>query len=169
MDSAVNHPGEAAYWIAHLALQPHPEGGWFKETYRDAREVRVTNHDRTYAASSAIYYLLQQGERSVFHRIQADETWHFYAGGALELFILEPHGQLQKVRIGSDIHHGAVLQFTVPAGRWFASRPAPESAFSLCGCTVAPGFEFDEFELAAKNDLILGWPLHKNIIVELTL
>ncbi len=137
-------PPTAADIIARLELKPHPEGGHFRETFRDAcldAEGR--------ARSTAIYFLLARGERSHWHRIDAVEIWHYYAGHALTLQIADDTGR-RSIRLGPDLAAGEVPQAIVPAHAWQAAESVGD--WTLLGCTVAPGFEFAEFELAPK-----GW------------
>ena len=159
--------------IAHFGLQPHPEGGYYRETYRSATDVEVRAGRR--AASTAIYYLLEDSDYSAWHRIASDEIWHFYAGQALNVHVLDEGGTLRTHRLGDPLRDpGCAFQAVVPAGRWFAaelaSRPlraqheAAGSAFALVGCTVAPGFEFHEFELADAQALIRTYPEHAELI-----
>jgi predicted cupin superfamily sugar epimerase len=135
----------AADVIRLLDLKPHPEGGHFRETFRDRREV-----DGARAASTAIYFLLARGERSHWHRIDATEIWHWYAGAALELEIAHENGRRETVRLGSELSTGERPQAIVPAHVWQAAQTLGD--WTLAGCTVAPGFEFARFELAPK-----GW------------
>jgi uncharacterized protein len=135
----------AADIIARLALQPHPEGGHYRETFRDPR---VDANGRS--LSTAIYFLLARGERSHWHRIDAVEVWHYYAGHALVLQIADD-GHQKSVRLGPDLAAGEVPQAIVPAQAWQAAESAGD--WTLVGCTVAPGFDFATFELA----LIQGW------------
>jgi predicted cupin superfamily sugar epimerase len=135
----------AADVIRLLDLKPHPEGGHFRETFRDRREV-----DGARAASTAIYFLLARGERSHWHRIDATEIWHWYAGAALELEIAHENGRRETVRLGSELSTGERPQAIVPAHVWQAAQTLGD--WTLAGCTVAPGFEFAKFELAPK-----GW------------
>ena len=128
--------------IRLLDLKPHPEGGHFRETFRDAGDGR--------AASTAIYFLLARGERSHWHRIDAVEIWHWYAGAPLELDIAPEHGRRERVTLGCDLAAGERPQVIVPAHAWQAAQSRGD--WTLCGCTVAPGFEFAGFELAPK-----GW------------
>jgi predicted cupin superfamily sugar epimerase len=128
--------------IARLDLKPHPEGGHFRETFRDAR----TADGR--AASTAIYFLLARGERSHWHRIDAVEMWHHYAGAPLILRIADDAGQ-RDVHLGPDLAAGEQPQAIVPVRAWQAAESAGE--WTLVGCTVAPGFEFSQFELAAPD------------------
>jgi predicted cupin superfamily sugar epimerase len=137
-------PVTAAEMIRLLDLKPHPEGGHFRETFRDARTL-----DGGRAASTAIYFLLARGERSHWHRVDAVETWHYYAGAPLELAIADGKTHI-TVALGPDIAAGERPQGIVPAGAWQAAESLGD--WTLVGCTVAPGFEFAGFELAPK-----GW------------
>jgi len=134
----------AADIIARLELQPHPEGGHYRETFRDPREDANGR-----SLSTAIYFLLARNERSHWHRIDAVEIWHYYAGSALSLQIADDSGQL-SVRLGPDLAAGEVPQAVVPAQAWQAAESSGD--WTLVGCTVAPGFDFAKFELAPK-----GW------------
>ena len=132
--------------IARLGLRPHPEGGWYAETWKDPTAGAA---DRP--ASTAIYYLLRRGERSHWHRVDATEVWHFYSGDPLELALAEAdEGPIEWHRLGPDVSAGERPQVVVPTGWWQAARPLGE--WTLVGCTVAPGFRFDGFELAPE-----GW------------
>ncbi len=130
--------------IARLGLEPHPEGGHFRETFRDAA---TAGHARS--ASTAIYFLLARGERSHWHRIDAAEVWHYYAGSPLALQIADAGG-LRTVQLGPDLATGEWPQAVVPSGAWQAAASCGD--WTLVGCTVAPGFDFATFELAPK-----GW------------
>jgi predicted cupin superfamily sugar epimerase len=140
MDSAPT----AADIIARLELKPHPEGGYFRETFRD---TRLDADGRS--VSTAIYFLLARGERSHWHRIDAVEIWHFYAGSALTLEIADSDGR-RIVALGPELAAGEVLQAAVPANAWQAAESCGD--WTLVGCTVAPGFDFAAFELAPQ-----GW------------
>jgi uncharacterized protein len=134
----------AAEIIALLGLQPHPEGGHFRETFRD-NEADASGRSR----STAIYFLLARGERSHWHRVDAVEVWHHYAGDALTLQVADASGQ-REIRLGPDLAAGEVPQAIVPAHAWQAAECTGD--WTLVGCTVAPAFEFTKFELAPK-----GW------------
>lgn len=161
----------AEYFVKHLRLQPHPEGGFFKETYRSNGIISLAqlsgdfNGDRNY--STAIYFLLQKGDYSAFHRISSDECWHFYEGGTLLVHIIDEEGKYSCVRLGRKIDEGETFQFVVPAKCWFGSEPAPGTDFTLVGCTVAPGFDFADFEMADENTLTRQFPQHQSIIERL--
>ena len=134
----------AAGIIARLGLQPHPEGGWYRETFRDEASAGR-------AASTAIFYLLEQGQVSAWHRVNdAVEVWHHYAGGPLLISLAPPDGPARDVTLGIDLDAGQSPQVVVPTGWWQAARPLGD--WTLVGCTVAPGFEFAAFELAPA-----GW------------
>lgn len=134
----------AAEIIARLQLASHPEGGHFRETFRDSR---CDAHGRS--ASTAIYFLLARGERSHWHRVDAVETWHYYAGDALTLRVADENG-VRVVRVGANLTADEVPQAIVPAHAWQAAESTGD--WTLVGCTVAPGFEFAHFELAPR-----GW------------
>ena len=143
--------------IQALGLQPHPEGGHYRETYRSAQQVQRPDGALRHA-STAIYYLLQSGEYSSWHRIASDELWHFHAGAPLSIYVLN-NGELSTLTLGHPADTpGAAFQHVVPSGAWFAAQPMPcaQANYSLVGCTVAPGFEFSEFELASAEALALA-------------
>ncbi len=156
-----------AYWIEQLELEKHPEGGYFKETYRAKEEVTNRNGDNR-SASTGIYFLMTPTAFSAFHKIESDEMWHFYEGAALSVYIIKPTGELEILKIGKDIENGEQLQGVVPAGCWFASKVDIPNAYSLVGCTVAPGFDFNDFKLANRKELTQEYPKHAAIIKELT-
>ncbi len=162
----------AQTYIAALGLQAHPEGGFFRETYRSDHVIEVMRDGDGSAArrsvSTGIYFLLEQGDFSAFHRIKSDEMWHFYAGQALEVLELSSGGELRRTRLGPDVLQGDALQCVVPANTWFAARLAAGGAFALVGCTVAPGFDFADFGLAPREALLASFPRHSQIITELT-
>lgn len=157
-----------SHLIARYNLEPHPEGGWFKETYRSTEKLMPLGLPNRFhgerAMSTAIYFLLEQGQFSAFHRIKSDECWHFYAGQSLDILIIHPEGRLETVKLGPDPEAGDHFQWVVPAECWFASKPAFNSMFSFVGCTVAPGFDFADFELAQADILTIQYPQHEAII-----
>jgi uncharacterized protein len=157
--------------ISSNNLQPHPEGGWYKETYKSIEEIAANALPQRFSGNrvfaTAIYFLLEKGNFSAFHRIKSDECWHFYAGEPLEVFILFTNGELCTITLGSDIENGQLFQYVVPAGCWFASRPAQESSYSFVGCTVSPGFDFADFELANADELCATYPQHAALIQSL--
>jgi len=140
--------------IRRFDLQPHPEGGFFRETYRSTATVNRAGSDETRSASTAIYYLLCDGAHSAWHRIKSDELWHFHAGEPLLVHVLDEAGKLVTHRLGNALTHpGTAFQAVVSAGLWFAAECEDPAGFALVGCTVAPGFEFSECELAKTDAL----------------
>ncbi len=158
--------------VNELGLLPHPEGGYYKETYRSEAQIALNalpsgfKGDRS--ISTAIYFLIEKQNFSALHKIKSDETWHFYSGDALEVIELNDLGELKKTVVGSDLSNGELFQYTVKANVWFGSRVKSGGEFSLVGCTVAPGFDFEDFEMASREKLSLQFPHHKRIIEELT-
>ncbi len=161
----------ALQYIQHYKLLPHPEGGWYKETYRSVETIEKNNLPANFIGnrnfSTAIYFLLEQGNFSAFHKIKSDECWHFYAGQPLLIYVLLPSGQLKITRLGNNIDKDELFQYVVPANCWFASKPDLGSKYCFVGCTVAPGFDFEDFEMASAADLSAAHPLHASIIYEL--
>ncbi|MCF2489603.1 cupin domain-containing protein [Dyadobacter sp. CY347] len=163
----------AHYWIEKYALLPHPEGGYYAETYRAAETIPLQALPKRFTGersfSTGIYFLLESHNFSAFHRIQSDEMWHFYAGDALDVFVInEERREIQVIKLGNNPENGETFQAVVPAGAWFASRPAKGSAYALVGCTVAPGFDFADFEMAERAALQMQFPEFEQIIQELT-
>jgi hypothetical protein len=162
----------AQYWIEKLRLEPHPEGGYFRQSYRSdvliAREALPTGFAGSRAASTAIYFLLEGKNFSAFHRLQSDEIWHFYIGEPLEVHVIAAAGEYSRIVLGQNSEAGQVLQAVVPSGCWFASHVADWKSFALVGCTVAPGFDFDDFEMGKRAELLNSYPQHAKLIQSLT-
>jgi len=156
----------ASFYINGLQLLPHPEGGFFKETYRSSGELTTPHGPRSF--STAIYFLLETGNFSAFHRIKSDEAWHFYDGDPLSVYVIHPNGRLEEIKLGLDLERGQQPQAVVPANCWFASRVAEGGTFSLVGCTVAPGVDFTDFEMAERAALSQTFPEHTELITGLT-
>ncbi|MEM7296963.1 MAG: cupin domain-containing protein [Bacteroidota bacterium] len=158
--------------IQSLNLQPHPEGGYFKETYRSDGIIEANSLSNNYSGkrnySTSIYFLLTSDSFSAFHKIHQDEIWHFYEGSPIELHTISESGAHTRHLIGSDISNGEVYQLTIPGNHWFASKVLDPNSYSLVGCTVAPGFDFDDFTLVKRNDLVASFPLHQKLIEEFT-
>lgn len=153
--------------IAELGLVPHPEGGHFVETFRSSQ--RVTGDRRERAASTAIYFLLREGEFSAFHRVRSDEVWHHYLGDSLELHRIAPDAAHSTLVLGSSLSSGERPQAVVLAGQYQAARVVPARyGFTLCGCTVAPGFEFADFEMPSRAELCARFPQLSAVITALT-
>ena len=144
-------PSDATKLISQLQLLPHPEGGHYRETYRSKLQVETPRGRR--AASTAILFLLAAGERSRWHRIASDEAWHHHGGQGLAIYELSPRGRGRRIQLGLNLAAGERPQHVVAAGSWFAAEPLADSGWSLVSCTVAPGFDFADFELAAPDQL----------------
>ena len=157
---------DADYWIKHLNLSPHPEGGFYRETYRASGEVEVSGMSGSRNFSTAIYFLLGKDDRSMFHRIKSDELWHFHAGGRLTISVLAG-GKLIQHSLGSDLQRGDSLQVVIPAYCWFGGL-VTEGPYVLAGCTVSPGFDFRDFEMAKRAELLREFPDQGSIIEQLT-
>jgi len=163
---------DAAYWIDKLRLTPHVEGGAFREVYRSElviprRSLPVLfQGDRS--ASTHIYFLLLNGQFSAFHRIASDEVWHFYSGDPLLVYEITHSGRLVTHRLGGDPEKGDSFVAVVRAGNWFGSTLADGGEYALAGCTVAPGFDFADFELAERETVMAQYPEHGELIRRLT-
>lgn len=146
--------------LVHLHLLPHPEGGYYAETYRATEMVNCSDGRGLRAASTSILFLLGQGDVSHLHRIKSDEMWNYHHGGSLVIFELnEETKSFRSTILGPDVIKGQVLQYVVPANTWFgAYLDDPEAEYSLVGCTVAPGFDFADFELGDRAKLIAAFP-----------
>ena len=160
----------AAYWIEKFSLESHPEGGYYRQTYRAdlVLEELPPRFSSSRPASTAIYFLLDGRNFSAFHRLQSDELWHFHLGAPLTVHVIDPDGRYSKIQLGSDPEAGEVLQAVVKAGCWFASHISDEKSFALVGCTVAPGFDFDDFELAERDKLVEAYPQYRDVITRFT-
>jgi len=161
---------DASYWIEHLNLLPHPEGGYYKEVYRSGEEVKRQSlpdrfpGDRSF--STSIYFLLEKDNFSAFHRIKSDEVWHFYDGDPISIYVIDTDGILTLYKLGLSPDKGIVPQVTIPANTWFASESTGK--FSLVGCTVSPGFDFNDFEMADRGLLIKQLENQHKIIEKFT-
>jgi uncharacterized protein len=162
---------ETRCWIEKLRLEPHPEGGCFRQTYKSelmiARDA-LPGFSGARAVSTAIYFLLEGQNFSAFHRLRSDEMWHFYAGSPLLVHVIAPPGDYSRILLGNNPDAGQALQEVVRAGCWFASEVQDHTSWALVGCTVAPGFEFEDFELARREEMARQFPEHRNLIVRLT-
>ena len=160
---------DAAHWIETLGLQAHPEGGYFNETYRAAEAIPAAALPERYTSDRAfctqIYFLLESHSFSAFHRLTSDEAWHFYHGSPLDLHLIYPDGRYEQRALGPG-----AFQTVIPAGVWFgATVREPDSySYTLVGCTVAPGFDFADFELADRVALQAQFPRHHALIQRLT-
>jgi predicted cupin superfamily sugar epimerase len=163
---------DAEYWIEKLRLEAHPEGGYYRQTYKSdlilAKESLPGKFTGARAASTAIYFLLEGQNFSAFHRLRSDEVWHFYVESSLAVHVIDEEGRYSEILLGSDAEAGEVLQAVVKAGCWFASRVRDGKSFALVGCTVAPGFDFEDFEMGKREELVRVYPQHRGVIERLT-
>lgn len=151
----------AKFWIEKLSLERHPEGGWFKEIYRSTETIPEISLPEGFSGSrnfsTSIYYLLERDDFSSFHRIKSDEIWHYYTGNSsLEIISIE-QVELKKQILGNQGEVNQNFQVVVPKNTWFAARLTNTKGYALAGCTVSPGFHFDDFEMAGR-ELILEYP-----------
>ena len=146
---------EVQDWIDRLQLNPHPEGGFYRETYRSAH-------------STAIYYLLPGSHVSRLHRLKSDELFHHYAGTTLTVHVLAPDGSYEARLVGGDAAAGALPQTIVPGGHWFGATVEQPDGYALVGCTVSPPFEFANFEMADRERLVAEYPAQRVLIERLT-
>ena len=160
----------AQYWKQKLQLTSHIEGGSYKEIYRSSlvlpKGSLTRQHNGNRNAMTNIYFMLEYGEFSAFHRIASDELWHHYDGDDLSIYEIDSNGALTRHLLGVSTYASPFV--TISAGSWFGSRAENPNSYTLCGCTVAPGFDFADFELANRDALSALYPTHHKIIDELT-
>jgi predicted cupin superfamily sugar epimerase len=162
----------AQSWIDGLQLRRHPEGGWFRETYRSDEVIATAalpsrfGGDRAF--STAIYFLLDGEDFSALHRIKQDEVFHFYEGAALTLHVIDPQGRYATVEVGRDLAGGELPQAVVKSGSVFGATVSDPRSYALVGCTVAPGFDFADFALPGRDELCRQFPQHRQVIERLT-
>lgn len=165
-------PYNADHWIKHLQLTKHIEGGWYNEVYRSSLVLNKQQLPASFSGErnicTHIYFLLQKNGFSAFHRIKSDELWHFYAGDPLIVYEIDSSGKLNEHLLGNDPEKGQTLFSVIRAGNWFGSRLLAGGEYGLVGCTVAPGFDFEDFELANKKRLSDAHPKHVDLINQLT-
>lgn len=158
--------------VEKLELLPHPEGGFYKEVYRSEelipKEGLAERFPDTRSISTSIYYLLEGENISHFHKIKSDEIWHFYAGTTLLLHQIDSGGKYSCIHVGNNFQNGEAPQALVMNGNWFAAEVKDKNSYALVGCTVAPGFDFADFELAVQKDLCNKFPQHKDLIKRFT-
>ena len=158
--------------IERLDLKPHPEGGYFRETYRSSGIIKQESLDDSFEGtrnySTCIYFLLTSETFSAFHRIKQDEIWHFYEGSPIVLHTISEQGEHQKFFIGTDFSKNQTPQLVVPAKSLFAAKVLEKDSYALVGCTVSPGFDFEDFELTNQKELIAKFPQHNGLIKQFT-
>ncbi|MBL4604432.1 MAG: cupin domain-containing protein [Flavobacteriaceae bacterium] len=158
--------------IEALGLQEHPEGGYFKETYRSKETISNKELDAKYVGDrhhcTGIYFLLTSEKFSAFHKVNQDEMWHYYKGAPIKLHTISPEGTYSFVMIGNNFENGETPQHVVKGGDWFAAEVLEKDSCCLVGCTVAPGFDFADFVLPTREELMSKYPDHKKTISRLT-
>lgn len=163
----------AEYWIENLKMLPHPEGGFFKETYRSEESISKEHLPQRFSNSrnfgTAIFYLLENNQTSKLHRLKSDEMFHFYDGCGMTIYIIDEKGNLIIKKLGLNLEQGEFPQVLLKAGVWFGAKVTDENSFCLAGCTVTPGFDFEDFEMGDRKQLCEMFPEHKKIIDELTI
>lgn len=164
---------KASYWIEKLGLTKHPEGGWYKETYRSETQTNQSpdhkNSPENRSTNTCIYYLLNGTDHSCFHRLKSDESWHYYTGtSAIRLFIISEEGELHNHLLGQSIDEGESFQLHIPRNRWFAAELTNTDGYALVGCTVAPGFDFQDFEMATFGQLSTEFPEYRELFERFT-
>lgn len=161
----------ADQYIFKLGLEPHVEGGYFKETYRNSLTVPganiAKNIDGERSLSTVIYFLLKSGQVSRFHQLKCDEIWFYHCGCAMTIHMIDEEGGFKSVRLGLNTEKGEMPQLLIPAGVVFGSEPAEKDLFSLVSCLVSPGFDFRDFKMFSANELIALFPRHKDVIMRL--
>ncbi len=157
--------------IEQLQLRKHPEGGYYREIFRSEEKILKGLPDRyegERCICTSIYFLLSENDFSAFHRLKSDEIWHFYSGSALDIYVIGSNGELSIHSIGNSTGENELFQVVIKRGQWFAAEVRDKNFFSLVGCTVAPGFDFKDFELGKRDTLLSEYPSHKDLITRLT-
>ncbi len=158
--------------IKKLKLIKHPEGGYFREVYRSNEKIYKAclperfNDSRDF--STSIYYLLKSGDISAFHRIKSDELWHFYSGTSLFIHMINKQNKIKTITLGNNPDKDELFQFTVPENTWFAANVKSANSYSLVGCTVSPGFDYNDFEIGIRDELIKLYPKLEEYIIKFT-
>lgn len=168
--SDVSSEKSAEYWINMLKLQQHIEGGYFTEIYRSKNIIKKENLSHSYDSDrcfiTSIYYLLKSGQKSLFHKIKSDEVWHFYAGSPLKLLSIFSNKEFHIFILGNDFEKNEKFQVGIPADSWLAATPIFDNSYSLVGCTVAPGFEYSDLEIANRDYMLKNYP-HLNDVIKI--
>lgn len=163
---------KALYYIEKLKLNKHPEGGYFNEIYRSGElfeaSVLPERYKGSRAFSTSIYFLLEGKQFSSFHRLLSDEIWNFYDGSSVKISIITPGGKIEERVLGNDLDKNESLQTVVERNNWFGAELVDKTSFGLIGCTVAPGFSFEDFEIGDRNKLLKNYPEYSEVILRLT-
>jgi uncharacterized protein len=163
---------KADIYIEKLKLIPHPEGGYFREVYRSEELLNPDALPQRYKGSrsfsTSIYFLLKGDQKSLLHKLKSDEIWHFYDGSSVKLYTIDSEGKLLHSLLGRNIDGSESMQLVIKRGYWFCAEVSDENSFSLFGCTVAPGFDFSDFELGERKELIRLYPQYQELIKKFT-
>ncbi len=158
----------AEYWIQHLNLMPHPEGGFYRETYRSTIAVPTNKLPKGFSADrklvTGIYYLLRSDNVSKMHRLKSDEIWYFHCGSPLRIYMIDTEGEKHTFYLGSNFDKAQSFSVLIPAGNIFCAEVIDADSYGLVSCVVAPGFEFEDFEIFEKEDLLQAYPKHTDLI-----
>jgi len=164
-----NH--DAQYYVTKLGLIPHPEGGYYKQTFaseeRTSDQELSVNFEGKRKLYTSIIFLMGSQDISHFHRLKSDELWYYHAGSPLTVHIIDENGDYREIKLGLNFEKGEVLQALVPKNSIFGSSVMEEDTFSLVGCMVSPGFEFQDFELFTQKELLSTYPQHEDVIMKL--
>jgi len=162
----------ADYWIEKLSLTPHPEGGYYREIYRAPesvlKEALPERFEGSRPFSTSIFFLLKSGQVSRLHRLKSDEIWHFYEGCPVQIHLIHQDGRYSEIKLGRNSNADQVFQAVIPAGTWFGAEVLAAEGYALVGCTVAPGFDFADFELGRRDQLLSRFPRLADQIRKLT-
>jgi hypothetical protein len=163
---------KAQFYKNQFQLQPHPEGGYYREVYRSDEILKKETLPKRFGGnrcfSTSIYFLLEGEQTSKFHRLKSDEQWHFYDGCAVRIYTLNDNGELRVIHLGKDISNQTVFQIVIKRNHWFAAELTDKNSFALVGCVVSLGFDFNDFELANSEELIAKYPQHNDLILKFT-
>jgi predicted cupin superfamily sugar epimerase len=161
---------KAKYYIQKLHLNKHPEGGYYREIYRSGEMISIDAPKKNLKrnVSTSIYFLLEGPQVSKFHRLNSDELWHFYDGSSVKIYVVDERGRLTEIILGKKTENGEVFQTVIKKNNWFAAEVINKRSFALIGCTVSPGFDFSDFELASRDYLLEKYPKHKELIFKFT-
>lgn len=163
---------EIQEWIDRLGLAKHPEGGYFKEVYQNREHITAEQLSVPYpgrrSLATSIYFLLPAEEVSRLHRLRSDEIWYYHGGSSLTLIMIDTAGNLSEKRLGCDVVAGELPQVVIPGGSTFGAFVNQEGSYTLVGCLVSPGFDYQDFELLSREKMLADFPQHQEIILRLT-
>lgn len=159
------------FYISKLGLEPHPEGGYFRRTFESQEQISDQELTVDFAGKrmlyTSIYFLLTSNDVSHFHRLQSDELWYYHTGSPLSVHMIDENGEYKEHKLGLNLDNGEVPQVLVPKNTIFGSSVQDKDTFSLVGCMVSPGFEYEDFELFTQDELLAKYPEHKEIILKI--